>query len=159
MTNAKFREVVRFRQYDLLFALCSLLLAGLVLSYSFLMMTEVPLGRLAVASLVSVGLALYIGQLLFANHRIRVTRKKLKVDQDSLISQKARIRLDEISSVELVRHPLYAQRYGHGGWLSGERYLSLTGRNGLKIETNSGERYFIGSRRAKELKRAILMAA
>ncbi len=159
LNQSKFREVVHFRQYDLLLALSALLAAGLYLTFTFATAASVDTGKLLLAGSVSLGLGLYVTHLVRARHRIRVTTKNLKVDQTSLISQKARIPLSEIASVDVVRHPVFAQHYGHGGWLSGERYLSLTGRNGLRIETKAGESYFIGSRRAKELKRAISVAA
>lgn len=155
MAQPKYREEVRSRQYDLIFALVALLVASIFLTYEAFMSAQLPVFKLSILLAATTAIAVYLYHHLLARHDIRVTRKKLKIDQDSVRDHKTRIPLKDIEEVAEVRHPTYAQRYGQGGWLSGEKFLSLVGRNGLEIKTKDGNSYFIGSRNARKLKEAL----
>lgn len=159
MTSAPFRESAQFRQYDLFFALCAVLALSLFLIYGQLDRGAEGYPRMAALSLVAVGVLAYLVHLVMVRQRVRVTQRKLKVDQNSLLKQKMRIPLEEITEVKEEHYPVFAQRYGQSGWLSGERFVSLHGRNGVAIKTESGQRYFIGSRRAQELAEALRQAS
>lgn len=159
MSSTKFQEHLRFRQYDVLAATLALLGAAAYATVATaLAPTSAPLKLVALA-LVSGALLARVVYLLRVRQETRVTRKNLKVRLRAFLGMRERIPLDEIEECAVVRYPPFAQRYGRGGWLSGERFLSLVGRNGVAIRTKDGEAYFVGTRRPRELAAAINAAA
>ena len=158
MTTSSFRESFQFRQYDLLFALVAVLALSLFLIIEQFDRGADAYARIAALSVVAIGVMTYLVHLLMVRQRIRLTERKLKVDQRSLVRKKTRIPLEAITEVREEHYPVFAQRYGQSGWLSGERFVSLVGRNGVAIKTANGSRYFIGSRRARELAEALRQA-
>jgi len=151
----RYFEKHRSQQYDLIAALALLLTIIVGLGYRTFLE---PTPSWVKLSIIGFGVLIVGAQLLHhlrARQEIRVTRKKLKVDQYSLISRKARIPLSEIEKIDEVSYPVFAQRYGGSGWLCNERFLSLIGRNGLAITTRSGKRFFVGSRTPDQLYEAL----
>ena len=159
MHSVAFRERLRRRDYDLLFAVSALLAGTGLLLVQELTRDSVAYGHSGILLIALVGLGLYLVQLFGARQRTKLTRKRLKVEQESLLPRSASIPLRDICRVSAVNYPSFAQRYGEYGWLANETSISVIGPNGVSIATRDGKRYFVGSRRATELARALKAGA
>jgi hypothetical protein len=104
------------------------------------------------------GLAVWTWSLFQRELEISISNKKITCKENAWFSRKQKIKLDEIASCAVVETPLAAQLHGSNITVGGEKMFSYTGRNGLSIETRDGRRYFVGSRRVDEMKKAIKKA-
>ncbi len=151
MADSRFSEDLRYRQYDQLLAVGGVLLILSVLAAQVYWYGP-GLSLRLFGLLVLVALSgVYFVYLLKLRQNNKVTRKNLKVKLRSLFQVREKIPLDRIDEVRVVNYPTFAQRYGRSGWLNGEKFLSLVGRNGVEIRTLDGDVYFVGTKQPEAL--------
>lgn len=151
MKNKKFNEKQHFNDklvFILLGAGIGGALFGLVKSFANGEVTL--LNTIAYLSIVS-GLGLLFWWLKRLKLKVSVSDKRIKYKMSPIHNKSQRIAWDEVASCEILRTPLAAQWHGSNIRYSGESWFSLTGRNGLSIETKDGRRLFIGCRNVDEL--------
>ena len=154
MKNVTFKEKQRFDRYEVLVLLITLCVALVAL-----MTAEVfnPHDDMVLRMLVMSALLLGIGaravQMYSSGLKVSVNRKRIKYKLQSAKGMAGKIRLAEIAAIEPIATPGDMNRF-ENPWFSpleDERFISVTGRNGVAVRTNSGERFFIGTRRPVEM--------
>ncbi|MCB0644579.1 MAG: hypothetical protein KDC44_23205 [Phaeodactylibacter sp.] len=88
--------------------------------------------------------------------KVSVNDSRIKFKLFPFQKQSQRITWDQVDSCRLVRSPRAAQWHGGNLHFSRERWYSLSGRNGLLIETKDGQHYFIGCRNLDRLKQVLV---
>lgn len=83
--------------------------------------------------------------------KVSINEKRIKFKMFPYHRQAQRIHWEEVVACELVKTPHLAQWHGSNLHLMGEAWYSLTGRNGLAIETKDGRRLFIGCKDVDKL--------
>lgn len=84
--------------------------------------------------------------------KVSVNKKRIKYKLFPFHKEAQKIRWDEIASCEVVKTPKAAQWHGGNISYGRESLISLTGRNGLSIETKKGKRIFIGCKEVDDLR-------
>ncbi len=84
--------------------------------------------------------------------KVSVNEKRIKYKLFPIHKEAQKIRWDEVASCEVVKTPLAAQWHGGNISFGRESLISLTGRNGLSIETKNGKRIFIGCKEVDDLR-------
>jgi len=155
MKNKKFSEKQRFNDklvFILLWAGIGGALFGLV--KSFINGEATLLSTITYLSIVS-GLGFLFWWLRRLQLKISVNNKRIKYKMSPIHNKSQRIAWDEVASCEILRTPLAAQWHGSNIRYGGESWFSLTGRNGLSVETKDGRRFFIGCENVDELAAAL----
>jgi len=155
MKNKKFSEKQRFND-KLVFIFLMLGIGGALLGLvkSFANGDATLLNTIAYLSIAS-GLGLLFWWLKRLRLKISVNDKRIKYKMSPIHNKSQRITWDEVASCEILRTPLAAQWHGSNIRYGGESWFSLTGRNGLSIETKDGRRLFIGCKNVDELAAAL----
>lgn len=106
--------------------------------------------------LVYVGIAALMAICFWGLKRLRlkvsVNSKRIKYKLFPIHKEAQKIRWDDIASCEVVKTPPAAQWHGGNISFGRESVISLTGRNGLSIETKKGKRIFIGCKEVDDLR-------
>jgi hypothetical protein len=159
MDKQLFKEKQTFQGKDIIVLASAIVLILVITFYQQVFVEQnFSLGSGAALLLLIAGLAVWIWSLFQRELEVKISNKKIICKQNYWFSRKYKIKLDEIDSCTIVKTPFAAQLHGSNITVGGEKMLSFTGRNGLAIKTNDGQRYFIGSRRVGEMKKAIKKA-
>ncbi len=155
MKNKKFSEKQRFND-KLVFIFLWIGIGGALfgLAKSFINGELTLLSTITYLS-IAAGLGFVFWWLKRLQLKISVNDKRIKYKMSPIHNKSQRIAWDEVASCEILRTPLAAQWHGSNIRYGGESWFSLTGRNGLSIETKDGRRFFIGCRNVDELATAL----
>lgn len=158
MKNVTFKEKQRFDRYEVLVLLVTLCLALVALMTAELFNPHDDLVlRLVVMSVLLLGIGTRAVQMYSSRLKVSVNHKRIKYNLQSALGQSGKIRLSDIAAIEPIATTGDMTRFSNPWFspLDDERFISVTGRNGVAVRTNSGERYFIGTRRPVEMFEAI----
>ena len=154
MKNVTFKEKQRFDRYEVLVLLVTLCVAlGALMTAEIVNPHDDMVLRLVVMSVLLLGIVARALQLYSSRLKVSVNRKRIKYKLHSVKGSTGKIRLSEIAAIEPVATPGDMNKF-ENPWFSpleDERFISVTGRNGVAVRTNSGQRYFIGTRRPAEM--------
>jgi len=76
--------------------------------------------------------------------RVSLNDKRIKYKLSPLHNHSHKIEWSEVESCKIVKSPKMSQWHGSNIRFLGERFFSVTGRNGLEIETKQGQNIFLG---------------
>lgn len=154
MKNITFKEKQRFDRYEVLVLLVTLCIAMVALLIAEIIHPhDDMLLRIMAMSALLLGIGIRAMQLYSSHLKVSVNRKRIKYKLSSMKGSTGKIPLSEIAAIEPIATPGDMNKF-ENPWFSpleDERFISVTGRNGVAVRTNSGERYFIGTRRPIEL--------
>jgi hypothetical protein len=94
--------------------------------------------------IVGLGLGLRWWWLKKLKLKVAVTKRNIKYRMFPLHQKSRKIPWDEVESCQVYKTPPAARWHGGNMHYANEKWFSLTGRNGLAIETKDGHHYFIG---------------
>lgn len=150
MSKVTYKENQKFRKWDMILLLLVLISGvGYRLAQSLLIGADNNTAMMGLVLLSLVGLLLYA---LNVRLRTKVTTKGIQFQYFPLHYKSQKIAWNQIQACEIIETPLVAQLSGWGINNSlQERAFSLSGRTGLRLTLNSGEKIFIGTQNPKRL--------
>ncbi len=86
---------------------------------------------------------------------VRMTKNHISFSYYPWKKKRQKIKWENVTHCEIVQTPQLAQWNGWNVHFSNENVFSLSGRSGLSLTTEDGNKFFIGSRNIKELSLAI----
>tara|TARA_B100000378_G_C18015226_1_gene402239 strand:- start:618 stop:1130 length:513 start_codon:yes stop_codon:yes gene_type:complete len=102
--------------------------------------------------------ALILGIIWILTHmslRTKISKKGITYRFKPLHTSKKLIRWTDISSVQVVSNPKFSSwENGFNNYYTNKKF-TFSGHNGVRVETHSGERIFIGTNNVERLKDAI----
>lgn len=156
MSKKVFREEQRFKAYDLIALLISIMIVLTIMVYKELLkINEYGYGMLFanIAALVTLGYAMYY--LSNLELKTAISTKNISFKIKNWHSKKQKIHLEDIECCSIVKTPLINQLHGANIPYPNEHFYSFSGRNGISLKTKDGHQYFIGSRRLGELEQVL----
>ena len=148
-------NVYKERQYftdKVVFALLGTGLAGTLFGLvKYILSVNYTFGYVLLYLAIAATLVFCLWWLKQLKLKVSVNEKRVKYKLFPLHKKPRKILWDEVASCKIVKTPLSAQWHGSNIRFSGELWFSLTGRNGLSIETKDGRRYFIGCKNVDNL--------
>lgn len=155
MANTIYQEKVRYHDWFVI-VLLALAIAGLLYGASTYFLSPEGTAFYSVVSLfLAGGLGYAIYWLVSLRSKLTITDKKIKFKIKGPIDATKKIAWEDVESCTIVKSPRLGQWDRPKVTMSDEKFLSLSGRNGLMIETTSGEHYFIGCKNIGELQHAL----
>ena len=156
MSNKIFKEKQRFRSVEVI-ALLALLIVGIcyksiqemIVTGEFFSVTQL----LYIGSVILTGLTIRF--LLNMRLKTAISEKEIQFKLAPFHNEKKRIRWKDVASCKIVKTPLAAQYHGNNITFNNEKRFSFSGRNGVLLKTNEGDRYFIGTRKLDQFSDAI----
>jgi hypothetical protein len=109
------------------------------------------LGMLAIACLL--GAILY--GLVQLKLKVTVSEKSIKYKLYPFHAKAQKIRWEDVEDCCIVKTPKAAEWHGASVRYNGESRFSLAGRNGLRVKTKDGDKYFIGCSDVDGLQKAM----
>jgi hypothetical protein len=139
-----FRERQRFND-RLVYLLLSAGMIGVFYCFIIaLMQGHISTEKGVLFLIVAIGLAGTIWWLKRLQLKVSVNKNRIKYKMKPFHEKAKKIAWNDIESCKIVRTPYAAQWHGGNVHFGQKFYYSLTGRNGLSIQTKDGRRLFIG---------------
>lgn len=156
MSKKIFKEEQRFRAYDLVALLISVMLAlMIILIREFHRLNEYGYAILFATLAVIGSLAYAIYYLFTLELKTTISDKSISFKIKNWHTKQHNIDLEQIEDCSLVKTPFITQLHGANIPCHNEQFYSFSGRNGVSLTTKDGHHYFIGSRRLNELEQAL----
>ena len=155
MANVVFKEKVKFDDKVVLASIAIIIFAILFsLVKALLASTWEPVG---VASLVLFGMVFMVlfYLLIQLNLKLTVSDKEIKFKMPPFFEKSHKIAWEDMVSCRIVESPNMSLWHGSNVRFADTLWYSLTGRNGLLIETRDGKKYFVGCKNVKNLKKSL----
>ena len=155
MANKIFQERQRFHDW---FVVVLLSLATIGLLYggtSYFWNPEVTPAYSIVSFLLAAGLGYAIYWLTSLKSKLTITDEKIKFKIKGPIEATKKIAWEDVTSCTIVKSPALVKWERPKVTITDEKFYSLSGRNGLMIQTKNGERYFVGCNDIGELRNAL----
>lgn len=155
MAKKLFKEKQSARNTDVIVLVSILMLATLYGIGKELFAAQIDPMRVSVAFLVFAGLGFGLSCLIKARINTSISKKNIAVDYSFWTSRKHKIKLNDVESCAVVKSPKVNQWHGDNLARGNEHFFSFSGRNGLRLRTKDGRKFFIGTNRVDEMENAI----
>ena len=155
MATKIYQERQRFHDWFIV-VLLSLAFLGLVYGAGMYFWNPASTLFYSVTSLLlAAGIGYVIYGLTSLRSKLTITDEKIKFKIKGPIEATKKIAWEDIDSCAIVKSSALAKWDRPKVTLTDEKFYSLSGRNGLMINTKDGQRYFIGCENIGELKTAL----
>ncbi len=106
----------------------------------------------------SLALVLLIGQLWWLNRiklKVSINKTRIKFKMFPYHNKSQKIEWDNIENVEIVSTKDSSYWQGVNTIFTEANWFSISGKNGIKVTTKDGEKYFIGCKDTDELQKSL----
>ncbi len=158
MAKNLFKEKQSHRGKDLIILITILMAATAFGLGKELLSNDTNMLQVVVALAIILALAFGVHLLLKARIRTSISKKRIAVGYSFWYSKKHKINLEEVESCAVVKTPKANQWHGDNIGYSNENFFSFSGRNGIRLRTKDGRKYFIGTNKVDEMEHAIKKA-
>lgn len=155
MANKIYQEKQRFHDWLIIVLLALAILGLLYGAASYFWSPQGTFVYSGVSLLLAAGLGYAIYWLTSLRSKLTITDETIKFKLKGPIAATQKIAWEDIQSCTIVKAPVLAKWDRPKVTLTDEKFYSLSGRNGLMIETKSGDHYFLGCKNVGELQTAL----
>lgn len=155
MAKINFKEKHRYDDKPVLILLGIFGTAAAVSGVQFLLQNQQNYLRASVALATAIALGGLIWWLRSLRLKVSVSEKNIKYKLSPLHDKKRSVAWKDVEKCEIVKTPEIAQWSGGNISFNREKRISLTGRNGLALQTKEGENLFIGVKNVDELEKTL----
>lgn len=155
MANKIYQEKQRFHDWLIIVLLAFAIIGLLYGASSYLWNPQETFAYSTVSLLLAAGLGYAIYWLTSLRSKLTITDEKIKFKLRGPIEKTKKIAWENIESCTIVKSSVLGKWDRAKVTLVDEKFYSLSGRNGLMIETKTGDYYFIGCTNIGELQTAL----
>lgn len=155
MKSTKFKEKQYFNDKIVFIILGAGVIGALFCLLKAFVWGPLTLGYISTCLVAAAGLGAVIWWLRHLKLKVSVNDEGIKYKMSPIHGKAKTISWNEVESYEVVRSPKAAQWHGSNISFGGEAFFSLTGRNGLSIDTKDGRHLFIGCQDVDRLKNVL----
>ena len=155
MANTNHQEKERFHDSLIIVLLSFSIISLLYGSASYFWHPQGTFVYSIVSLLLAIGLGYAIYWLTSLRSKLTITNEKIKFRIKGPIEKTKKIAWEDIESCTIVKSSVFGKWDRAKVTLVDEKFYSLSGRNGLMIETKSGNHYFLGCKNIGELQTAL----